>query len=110
MWLTIEDLTLDNWPKFKQKILESELIFQESIRADSDDFVEMLSSENYVAKAALFDSEYIGNFFGICSSKEYLEWFELEGVTENPSSIYMCNFVINPEHQNKDYGQKLLRR
>ena len=107
--IVFKDLTSKNLPKFKKSVLKSELTFPEPIRSTFDDYLNFLSVENSVAKVALLNSKYIGNIIGFSPTIEIIEEEGLEGIVENPNTIYVFNFVIDSKYQDKGYGHQLLQ-
>jgi GNAT superfamily N-acetyltransferase len=108
--LRFKDLTLNNWPKFKNSVLNSESVFKKLIRETANDYINILSKKDSIAKIVLLDSKYIGNAIGFCPTKEEVIELKLKGIKTNKLSIYLSNFVIDPKYQNKGYGYLLLKK
>jgi len=106
--LKFEDLTSTNWLKYEKFVLHSEIVFQKPIRNSSEEYLKVISLENSICKIALLDSKYIGNIIGFCPTKKDILEEGLKDVKEDHNMIYMFNFVIEPEYQNKGYGSQLL--
>ena len=104
-----DDLKAENWGKYGELILSSELIYPQQIRTPMEEFIEILSSEDTVAKVLLVDSRYAGNAIGFCLTGEEKRDFGLDGVTAGSNVIYLFNFVVNPEFQGNGYGRRLLK-
>ncbi|AJF61780.1 TPA: GNAT family N-acetyltransferase [Candidatus Woesearchaeota archaeon] len=104
--LTFVDITLKNWAKYEQSILNSELEFKEEIRTPKEEYIHILKSRTYIFKVALLDSVYIGLAAGYRPPKNDLGWHGLKNKTND--FIYLFNIVIDKPYQGKGYGSALL--
>ena len=108
--LEIRELTLDNLNQYQELILASEGVFHPELREDLEGIVEVLSSNGAIGKVACLDGKYIGNVLGFSPTEEQIQEMELLGLKPDPKSIYVSNFVINPEFQGRGYGTQLLSK
>ena len=58
MTVSSEDLSEENWEKGEECILKSELVFPPPIRAREEDYLEILHSENSIAKIIKINGKY----------------------------------------------------
>ena len=108
--LEIRELNLDSLNQYQELMLASEEIFHPEIREDLEGIVEVLSSHGAIGKIACLDGKYIGNTLGFSPTEEQIQEMELLGLKHDPKSVYVSNFVINPEFQGRGYGVQLLSR
>jgi len=107
--LSFEDLGAENWSKYSGLILQSELVYPETIRSAPEDFIEILSEGDRIAKVAFTGSEYVGNVIGYCITPEEMKAYGLEGEGDRSKIAYIINIVVAPQHQGKGFGTELLR-
>ncbi|MBN2111708.1 GNAT family N-acetyltransferase [Candidatus Woesearchaeota archaeon] len=105
--LIFEDIKPDNWQRFESFVLKTELSYPEEIRTERDEYIEIILEEN-IAKSASFNSEYIGNAIGYPLTIEDVEFHDLTPEMIKVKAIYLFNFAVEPIHQGKGYGMKLL--
>jgi GNAT superfamily N-acetyltransferase len=106
--LSFEDVGMGDWEKFSEQILHSEGVFPECIRTPREDFLEVVSEGDGVAKVALLDSSYVGNVFGYRIPDDDYEYYGLHDVPQGAKVIYLFSIVINPEFQGRGYGRQLI--
>ena len=107
--LGFDDLTLDNLPRYRSRILYSERIFHPNLRSDAPDLREVVGSKGAIGKIALLGDRYIGNALGFSPTQEQIERMELLDVEEDFTNIYLSNFVINSRFQGQGFGTGLLQ-
>jgi len=107
--LSFDDLGAGDWGKYGEMILRSENVFPEAIRTPEEDFLEVVSEADGVAKVALLDSQYVGNVFGYRMAQEDFEYYGISDVPREAKVIYLFSVVVNPEFQGRGYGHLLLQ-
>jgi GNAT superfamily N-acetyltransferase len=106
--LTFQELTQENLPHYAGCLLHSEYVFPDPIKFTQEDYLEILLGQEYIAKIALIDGSYAGNIVGADLHPVEIEEHGIGSLTQNEKMIYLYGFVLEPEHQGKGYGFKLL--
>lgn len=108
MVLEFRNLTLENLAQYELEILESELVFHEDLREDSESVRETMACRGYMGKLAILDGKYIGNAQGFSPMQADIDEMELKGVNEDSGMIYIGNFVIDSGYKGNGFGTQLL--
>ncbi|MEK6917078.1 MAG: GNAT family N-acetyltransferase [Nanoarchaeota archaeon] len=104
--LSFVDITLKNWNKYEENILNSELEFKEEIRTPKEEYIYILRSKSFIFKVVLLDNVYIGLVTGYKPAKADIRFHGLKNKTND--FIYLFNIVIDKPYQGKGYGSALL--
>ncbi len=109
--LAFVDINQNNMGLFVDCLMKNELVFPEKIRADKEDYIEIIMSENNIAKSAVDDSEYVGNAIGYAlkTAEDFAEHDLNPAEAGSKKTIYLFNFSVEQKHQGKGYGSSLLR-
>lgn len=108
--LLIKDINISNFPRYKSYILSSEIIFHPRIRLSFEELKSIVHNKSFIGKIVFLGRKYIGNAIGFSPDQEQINKMNLLGIKENPSMIYLYNFVINPKYQGVGYGTMLLKK
>jgi len=102
-------LDTHNWPQYKESIMLSEQIFDESLRTEEEEYADMVSDPQSVSIIALMENEYAGSAITKRLKLEDLEDLHLEPQVLNTSSLYLNNFVVDEKWQGKGIGLAMMQ-
>ncbi len=105
--INFEDITPENWEKWKEPVLRSELIFPESLRSTEEEFRVTLDTPSNIAKIIRLDGRYIGNAFG-CGAVHF-DFYRQSRQAVCAEEIHINNIVIEPPYQGHGHGTRLLQ-
>jgi len=103
-----EMLTPDNFSKFQDPILHSEMIYPEPIRSTPDEYAYIINSDGAIALVEIVDSKYIGNTIGCNLTDEEAEEYGIMNDVRGFKTFYIYNLVIENEYHGKGYAHLLL--
>lgn len=108
--LRFKYLSLDNWERWGNDILESDKVFPGRLRWREEFFLANLVRGDTIAKVLELSGEFIGTAMGHGAYSVWDFYLEkLDGFSfKGKRVIYLTNLVVKPESQKQGYGTMLL--
>ena len=107
--ISFQDLTLANWGRHEQAIMDSELMYPDAIRTPREEFINILSEGGFIAKIVLVDSEYAGKAVGYELTPDELPEYGLKDAPAETRVMYLMDIVISARFQGRGLGTLLLK-
>lgn len=108
--IAFERLSASNWHVYKCAVLDSEQMFDESLRTEEEEYAQMIADPHTISLVMLIDGQYAGSAITKSLKPEDRGELHLNDLPEDPSAIYLHNFVIETHHQGQGLGLALMKQ
>lgn len=101
-------LNANNWDLYKEDVMQSEQMFEESLRTDEEEYAAMMANSEAISLVLMVDGQYAGSAVTKKIQLEDRKELHLLDIPETPATLYLHNFVIDAVWQGKGLGKTLM--
>ena len=107
--ISLEYLTMENWPRYKSAIMGANQAFPKGGRASVAETVETFTEEGAFGRVLLVDEVIAGTAFGGPIDQEWYAHWEIEKLVSEPREniVYFSGLWVKSEFRGKGLGKQI---